>query len=230
MQTAHTTALTAAAVVLLMTCLVGCSTNRPANTEQADALVASGERYEAEDDAERAVRDYDKALHADEEHLPALRALARHYTRAQEYDRAIEYWRRAAAASDDSADALSDLGYCQDLAGRALEAEESYRKAIVVAPLHVCARVNYGLMLARHGRGTEALCQLQTVLTPAEARYNLALAYEQVGKTRLAQAEFRRALAFDPELVEAKAHLVAKYDAKLDAPVDAQYDVTAQTE
>jgi hypothetical protein len=48
--------------------------------------------------------------------------------------------------------------------------------------------VNYGLMLTRTGRVPEARAQLETVLKPAEAAYNIGSVREQIGRKDQARA------------------------------------------
>jgi Flp pilus assembly protein TadD len=67
--------------------------------------------------------------------------------------------------------------------------------------------VNYGLMLARHGRINEGILQLQAVLTDAEVHYNLAGVYELANRKEQARVEYQQALELDPNMIEAKAKL-----------------------
>ena len=64
-------------------------------------------------------------------------------------------------------------------------------------------------MLARQGRSGEALRQLQTVLPPAKAHYDLASVYEIQGRKPEARAEYQKAVELDPQLDDAKARLAA---------------------
>ena len=59
------------------------------------------------------------------------------------------------------------------------------------------------------GRRAEALTQLQTVLSPAEAHYNLGSVYELQGKNDQAAADYRKALELDPQFQDAKSRLTA---------------------
>jgi Tfp pilus assembly protein PilF len=110
-------------------------------------------------------------------------------------------------ATDGSAGAYSNLGFCHELAGNPAEAEAAYKKGIAKDPKNEPCRVNYGLMLARAGRTSDAVAQLQAVLKPEEVAYNVASVYEQQGKRELAREQYRKALAIDPEFKDAKARL-----------------------
>ena len=69
--------------------------------------------------------------------------------------------------------------------------------------------MNYGLMLARQGRFSEASTQLGAVLTAAEVHYDLASVMESQGKTADAKAEYLKALQSDPRMDDARARLAA---------------------
>jgi tetratricopeptide (TPR) repeat protein len=186
----------------------GCASSKGSALKEADQRFAQGQMLESRSQLDEAAVEYEKALKSNPNHVKAMEAVAHLYTRQQNYDDAIAMWRRYVKAMNGTADAYNNLAYCQDLAGWYAQAEHSYERAIEADPRHLYARVNFGLMLARHGRGTEGLCHLQCVLTPAEARYNLGLAYEEVGNTSAAQKEFRKAVEIDPDFGDAKAHII----------------------
>jgi Flp pilus assembly protein TadD len=69
--------------------------------------------------------------------------------------------------------------------------------------------VNYGLMLARAGRISESIAQLQVVLTPAEVHYDLASVFESEGKKTAAREEYQKAIDLDPDMSDAKVRISA---------------------
>ena len=73
--------------------------------------------------------------------------------------------------------------------------------------MNEACHVNFGLMLARHGWPNEGLLQLQTVLPPAKAHYDLAAVYESLRRFEEAKNEYGKALARDPQLEDAKSKL-----------------------
>src|SRR5206468_3325539 len=95
------------------------------------------------------------------------------------------------------------------VSGQTDAAEEIFKKGIDRDPKCVPCRMNYGLMLARLGRTSEATLQLQTVLKPAEVHYNLASVYEQLHRTEEARMEYQKALKEDPNFRDAKVRLAA---------------------
>ena len=105
-------------------------------------------------------------------------------------------------------DTVIDVG-CGD--GRILITAVQKFKAravgIEIDPKNQPCRVNYGLMLARHGRIEEATTQLSAALSPAQVHYNLASVYEQQGKKDQAKSEYIEAIKSDPKLIDAQMRL-----------------------
>ena len=88
-----------------------------------------------------------------------------------------------------------------------IAAEADYKAGIAKEPKNGPCRINYGLMLARHGRIGESVVQLQTVLTPSEVHFNIACVYEFEHRPEMAKIEYREALALDPNFKDAKEKL-----------------------
>ena len=91
--------------------------------------------------------------------------------------------------------------------GDRTKAEQSFKKGIERDPTNAQCRGNYGLMLARTGREPQAMEQLEIVLRPAQVHYNLGSVYESQGKKAQAKAEYRQALALDPQFTDATTRL-----------------------
>jgi tetratricopeptide (TPR) repeat protein len=175
----------------------------------ANTHFAAGQLAESQDDFPRAIAQYNEALKLDSKHIPSLYRLALVYTRLKEYPKAVDAWERYVKATDGSAEGYNNLAFCHELAGEPDKAESAYKKGIAKDPNHQACRINYGLMLARHGRTSEAIIQLQAVLTPAQVHYNLASVYEQQGRKEQAKIEYRKAIELDPNLIDAKTRLSA---------------------
>lgn len=212
--------------------LAGCSDNaavKGLSQDDADKLNSQHSRFEQEDDPQftakthfaagqlaesqgdypRAILQYNEALKLDPKHIPTLYRLALVYTQTKDYPKAIETWNNYIKATDGSAEGYNNLAFCHELAGEPDKAETAYKKGIAKDPQHQACRVNYGLMLARHGRTSEAILQLQAVLTPAQVHYNLASVYEQQGRKEQAKIEYRKALELDPNFTDARTRLSA---------------------
>jgi tetratricopeptide (TPR) repeat protein len=175
----------------------------------AETRFAAGQLAESQGVPGAAVDQYREALKVNPKHQPSLYRLAVVYTQQKAYPQAIEAWRRYLAATDNSANAYSNLGFCYELAGKTAEAEASYKAGIAKDPKCQPCRVNYGLMLTRTGRVPEARAQLETVLKPAEAAYNIGSVLEQIGRKDQAREEYNRALKLDPNFQQAQARLSA---------------------
>lgn len=131
------------------------------------------------------------------------------YTQQRNFPEAIATWNRYIALTGGSAAAYSDLGVCEETAGDSKAAIRAFQEGIDRDPTAQPCHVNYGLLLARQGRIDEALTQFQTVLTPAQAHYNLASVYESQGRPGQARAEYRKAVELDPSLDDARVKLAS---------------------
>jgi tetratricopeptide (TPR) repeat protein len=214
----------AAAILLGLT--TGCANNRPQSTPntpppaltefekskdppiEARTRFAAGQLAESEMHYGDAIAQYRKALKTDPHYADAMYRLGIVLAVVRDYPAAIETWTKYLALTH-SATAYSNLGFCQELAGNPAAAEGSYRAGLKLEPTNEPCHINYGLMLARHDRPNEALLQLQTVLTPAKAHYDLAATYETLGRRKDAKAEYAKSLQIDPNLDDAKAKLAS---------------------
>ena len=173
--------------------------------------IAAGQLAEVQGAPESAIAQYKEALKIDPNCSPALFRLGVLYTEQKQFTLAIDDWKKYQKVTKNSAASYSDMGYTLEMAGQNHEAEDTYKKGIAADPKCEVCRVNYGLMLARHGRVDEAILQLQTVLTPAEMHYDIASIYELQNRRELAKEEFRRSIDADPAFSDAKMRL-AKLD------------------
>src|SRR2546423_209801 len=221
-MTRHTLALAVAAALL-----IGCAHDKqPANTAAKDRRpdderfekmndppltanthFAAGQLAESQGELDRAVAQYLEVLKLDPNHRDALFHLGQLYTQRKQFAEAVTIWQRYLQATKNSAAAYSNLGYCYELSGHLDWAEQMYKAGIARDPASAACRHNYALMLARGGRVNDALAQLSTVLSPAEAHYNIASVLEQQGHIEPAKAYYRRALELNPQLHDARVRL-----------------------
>jgi len=186
-----------------------------ANAPKADAPLtanvrfAAGQVAESQGDFRRAITQYEAAAKLDSTASVPLLRLGMIYTQLGEFDNAISAWNRFIKATNGDASGYCDLGYTLELAQRFPESETAYKTAIARAPKNETARVDYGLMLARRGRMNDAIVQLQVVLTPAQAHYNLASVLESEGKIDDARSEYQQALKLDPNMKDAQDRLTS---------------------
>jgi tetratricopeptide (TPR) repeat protein len=175
----------------------------------ADTHFAAGQLNESQGNFDRAIAQYQQALKLDPNHKAALFHLGACYTQAQRYNEAIATWQRYLKATNYSPAAYNNLALCYEQAGKLEEAEKTYKAGIEKDPADGTCRVNYGLMLARHGRIDDATAQLQTVCSPAEVQYNLGSVFEQQGNRVEARKRYQKALELDPRLMDARSRLAA---------------------
>ena len=138
--------------------------------------------------------------------VPDARDWAREYT-GMGFGKLDKFASRSAPAIVHSAVGYSNLGFCHELAGDPAEAERAYRTGIERDSDSTPCRINYGLMLARHGRIEEGVAQMQAVLSEAEVHFNVGSVHEGQGRLELARMEYRKALELDPKLRDATLRL-----------------------
>jgi tetratricopeptide (TPR) repeat protein len=173
----------------------------------ADTWFAAGQLHEAQGSLPAAIEQYNKALEDNDEHHGALYRLGVLYATTKNYDQAVKTWKRYISVTHHSAVGYSNLGFCYELSGDVAEAERAYLTGIERDSDSAPCRVNYGLMLARHGRIDEGVAQMKPVLSEAEVHFNVGSVHEGQGRKELARAEYQRALQLDPKLKDASARL-----------------------
>jgi len=175
----------------------------------AEATFVAGQIAQSNGEFEPAAKCFRDALTLNPEFAPAAYHLGVVNAQMKRYPDAIDAFWDYVKLTNESAAAYGNLGYCYELAGMHNEAEAAYRRGLVRDVADESCRVNYGLMLARHGREDEALAQLTVILDPAQAHYNLASIYQLQGKTERAKAEFIKALTLDPQMWAAENRISA---------------------
>ena len=173
----------------------------------ADTRFAAGQLAEYQGDLNRAASQFIEALKIDPNHRNSLFHLGAVYTQMGRYGDAVTMWQRYMKVTNYSPASYNNLALCYEQAGKLDEAEKTYRAGIAKDPADTSCRLNYGLMLGRHGRIDDATAQLQTVCSPAEVQYNLGSVFEQQGNKEEARRRYQRALELDPKLVDARSRL-----------------------
>jgi len=168
---------------------------------------AAGQLAESQGSPLSAVDQYQKAIKLDPKNTAALYRLGIVYAQLKRYSEAVSVWKQYVNTTEANATAFSNLGFCCELAGRNDEAETAYRQGITKDPRNKPCRINYGLMLARHGFTDQAVVQLQCVLTPSQVHYNIASVLEGQGRTEQAKYEFQKAIELNPGFIDAKTRM-----------------------
>lgn len=125
-----------------------------------------------------------------------------------------------AAGSELSADDWYELGL--DLEAYApREAQHAYEHAVEMNPGHADALVNLGRILHEAGDTTTAESHYRAALEAGPhptAAYDLGLALEQQGRLEEAARAYRRAIAWEPDMVDAHYNLARLLEARGDKP------------
>jgi tetratricopeptide (TPR) repeat protein len=121
------------------------------------------------------------------------------------YDLALQEYQRALQLDPRSADAIVGLARSYDLAGRTVDAEAAFKKAIALRPDSWIGYNAFAAFLDSHQRYQEAIAQYGHAieLTPDNAALylNLGGVYIDIGDSKaLAEAEplLRKSLALEP--------------------------------
>lgn len=175
----------------------------------AETRFAAGQLAESRGDFGAAETQYKDVIKSDKKHARALYRLGCVYSVQRKFPQAIATWKQYLKLTNESAFAYSNLAFTEELAGLPQQAEVDYQHGIAKDPTNEPCRVNFGMMLARHGRIGEAELQLQAVLSKAEVHYNLAAVYELQHRKELAKLEYQKSLDADPTFVDAKEKLAS---------------------
>lgn len=120
------------------------------------------------------------------------------------YAQALEELRQAIAIDPGSAQAHGVLGLVHMDLGERDRAEESFRRALQLAPTDSETLNNYGWFLCQTGRPKEAVEQFMAALknplypTPARPLHNAGICSLRAGDEQAAEAYFQRAFQIDP--------------------------------
>jgi Tfp pilus assembly protein PilF len=174
----------------------------------------------------QAIALYEKARQTDPK-CPVSHRLAVLYDRQGDFQKAQEEYRKALKHDPHDADLLNNMGYGYYSRGRWAEAEQYLRQALSVKPKHPEATMNLALCVGALGRYAEALELFEKVVTPAQARCNLAFVLTTQHKWPEAERAYREALQLDPDIPLARAAL-AKLEKAQQQP-SAPEAKTAQT-
>lgn len=176
--------------------------NMPTNLGP-EIWVTNGQLFESQGQFAKALDNYTKALEVEPNNEPALLSTARLYARQNQHDQAAEFFAKSIAVNPDAA-TFNELGLVQKKQGRPAESQASIEQAIKLDPTNVRYRNNLASMLVGVGRSDDAVRQLEQVLPPAVANYNVAYLHFTNSNVAAAQQHLQLALQADPNLKEAR--------------------------
>ncbi len=170
-----------------------------------DLWVMQGQLAESQGQYDKALESYTKAINAQPGNVGALVSTARLYDRRGDNAHAVEYFQKALAVTPNDASVHNDLGLAYSKSGNPAAAKESLMKAASMDPSNVRYRNNLATLLVENGKAEEAVAQLQQVLPPAVAHYNVAYLHFSKQNIPAAQQQLQLALQADPNMKEARA-------------------------
>ncbi len=141
---------------------------------------------------------------------------------------AIEELNFAVAADPNYAPAYNTYGLVYAVLGDDRKAEQSFQRALQLAPADSDVHHNWGWYLCQHKREREALAQFEIAVsntlyrTPEIALVNAGRCAQTIGDIRAAESYFKRALAAQP------GNALASYGLALIAYKEARYDEARQ--
>ena len=159
-----------------------------------------------DDDTERAMELYTKALEVDDHCAKAWVGIGNTHHAAEEEELAAEAFKEAAALDPVAIEAHYNLGVVYETLKKPSLAERAYLKALSVDPHHVLTLVNLGNVYERAGQVEAAEKHYRKALaedsTDYSAVFNLGLCMKRQGKLGDAAGLFTLAARLKPEALE----------------------------
>jgi tetratricopeptide (TPR) repeat protein len=156
---------------------------------------------------EKAREFHEQAIAAAPADADALLAYGHFHDRQGRLDQATRLYLDAIHADPQHAAAHNDLGLCYARQGQLPQALELVRRASQLRPDRPIYRNNVAKVLVEMGRSQEAVNELASVLSPAEAQYNVGCFLAQAGRQEEAANHFAAAVQIDPSMESARAWL-----------------------
>ncbi len=180
--------------------------NMPTKLEP-EVWVANGQFFEAQGNYAKALDNYTQALEKQPDNEAALLSTARLYARQQQNTSAVEFFNKALEVNPKNASTHNELAVLLQAEGKNAEAQAAVAQAIALDPGNPRFRNNLAGMQVAVGRSDEAVSQLQQILSPAEANYNVAYLHFMNSNLASAQQHLEVALRTDPNLQRARTLL-----------------------
>ena len=183
------------------------------NERAYDAHVLLGSVWQEKGDLERAVGEFDAAAILNPVTAAPHVLAAGAYLASDQLQRAIERVEKAAALEPDSGEVAALRGRIFERGGRGSEALAEYQRAIALNPSDTASRGRLVGVAMNLGRHDVAEPQLKILLKlnyqPARTHFALGKLAEARGDRAGAAIEYRRALALEPGLAQARQALSA---------------------
>lgn len=175
---------------------------------QARSLMAQG----TPEEARHILEDVAKRYPHDPRPFESLGII---YADAGDYEAAVTALRKALAEAEDHVATRNNLGFVLMGMGRCDEAVEELQLVLEADGTNARYRNNLAFALVCKGDGQRALKLFRSTGPEADARYNMGIAYERLGKFPSAILQYREAIAADPEHVAAREALATLESAEV---------------
>lgn len=133
-------------------------------------------------------------------------------SRNKDWKGPLTFWSKTVGQAPGSVLALNNLGKAYFDKGEFSLADEQYKKALDINPMHANSYNRLGMSYASQGDLDLAVANIKKALSIdsklAEAHNNLALVYSMQGNLDAAIDEYKRALSIEPGYKQAKANLL----------------------
>lgn len=160
--------------------------------------------FESQGRLEDAEAEYRKAVELDPQSRLALIEYARFLDRQEQFDRAVDLYLHTQKLHPKDPLVQNDLALCYARHNRNEQAIVAFERAIEMAPRSMLYRNNLAMVLVDLGRYDEALKHLRAVNDNAVAEYDMGYLLHKAGRTDLAEAHFRAAARYNPNMKQAQ--------------------------
>lgn len=172
----------------------------------AGAHYALGVAYDRMGDVQKAMVEFQKAGTLDHSDPRPHLYLGEKYANSGQFHLAIAAFAKAVKADPENVEALKDYAFlclAHDEARGWRQAKRALEKAIQIRPNDAEILMNYGYTHYLSKNNNQAIAHyLRSIELKPDwplSRYNLAIAYEQIGKKELALAEYQKVVKLAPE-------------------------------
>ena len=180
----------------------------------AGAHYALGVAYDRMGNVQKAMVEFQKAGDLDRSDPRPHLYLGEKYANAGQFHMAIAAFAKAIKAHPENVEALKDYAFlclAHDEERGWKQAKRALEKAIQIRPNDAEILMNYGYTLYLSRKNDDAIAHyLRSIELKPDwplSRYNLAIAYEQIGKKELALTEYQKVTKLDPEGLHAEKAL-----------------------
>lgn len=185
------------------------------NAENSAAYSGLGEVYDALDESEKAITNYEKALSIDPDLTEVSSPLGILYYQTGNIAKAETFLQKALATEPNDSQTQYFLGLVRYSQNRDKEAETAFRKSISIEPDFAEAHYYLGTTIARSDRETEAIAEYNEAvrLNPkyVEAWFDLGAAYYNTEQYQKSVDAYLQTLKVKNDYAEAYINLADSY-------------------